>query len=86
MPGLAGRSGRRKAAGKLYRFSYRFNPEEDPPELEALFETITNARGRKRQDILRAALQGGTSPAEQVAATLEDSATADVLDDMFADF
>jgi hypothetical protein len=86
MPGLTGRSGRRKAAGKLYRFSYRFNPEEDPPELETLLEAITNARGRQRQDILRAALQGAARPAEQVAAALEDSATADVLEDMFADF
>ncbi len=86
MPGLAGRSGRRKAAGKLYRFSYRFDPDEDPSELGALLEAITSARGRKRQDILRAALQGGAKPAEQVAATLEDSATADVLEDMFADF
>lgn len=86
MPGLIGRSGRRKAAGKLYRFSYRFDPEEDPPELEALLEAISQARGRKRQDILRAALQGGAKPAKQVAALLEDSATADVLDNMFANF
>ena len=65
---------------------FRFQPEEDPPELEALLEAISQARGRKRQDILRAALQEGAKPAQEAATTLEDRATADLLDDMFADF
>jgi hypothetical protein len=52
------RTGRPKKPGIIYRFDfyYRFTPGEDPPELEALLESIVQAQGRKRRDILQAAI------------------------------
>ena len=86
MPGKAGRSGRNKEPGKLYRFSLRYRPGVDAPELERLLEAISAARGRKRADILRAALLGGASQAQETAARAEDSATETLLDDLFDAF
>ena len=88
MAGRAGRSGRRKAPGKVYRFDfyYRFIPGEDPPELEGLLESIIQAKGRKRRDILRAALLGGAQQARLRAAQAEDSEMTGLVDDMLADF
>ena len=80
--------GRPKKPGKVYRFElyYRINPGEDPPELEALLDSIVAARGRKRRDILRAALLGGSQQAQDTASHSEDSDIADVFADMFAEF
>lgn len=88
MAGRAGRSGRRKAPGKVYRFDfyYRFIPGEDPPELEGLLESIVQAEGRKRRDILRAALLSGAQQAQLLADQAEDSEIAGLVDDMLADF
>ena len=88
MAGRAGRSGRRKAAGRGYRFDfyYRFVPGEDPSELAALLESIVLAKGRKRRDILRAALLGGSQQARATAAQAEDSEIAGLFDEMFSDF
>ena len=88
MAGRAGRSGRRKAPGKVYRFDfyYRFVPGEDPPELEVLLQSLVKAEGRKRRDILRAALLGGAPQAHLLAAESEDSEVAGLVDDMLADF
>ena len=82
------RTGRPKKLGTVYRFDfyYRFTPGEDPPELKALLESIIQAQGRKRRDILRAALLGGAQQAQQTATHLEDSDIAGLFDDMFADF
>lgn len=88
MAGRVGKSGRRKAAGKVYRFDfyYRFVPGEDPPELAMLLESIIQAKGCKRRDILRAALLGGLEQAQGMAAQIEDSEIAGLFDEMFADF
>jgi hypothetical protein len=88
MAGVAGRSGRNPKPGEVYRFEfyYRFIPGEDPPELKALLDSIIAARGRKRRDILRAALLGGSDQAHKTAAQVEDSDIADLFEDMFADF
>lgn len=86
MAGVRGRSGRPKEIGRLYRFSYRFRPGEDPPELEALLEAISAAKGAKRRDILRSALLGGAQQAQQTADRSEDSEIADMLDEMFGTF
>ena len=88
MAGRAGRSGRRKAPGKVYRFDfyYRFIPGEDPPELELLLQSLVEVGGRKRRDILRAALLGGAQRAQALATQLEDSEVAGLVDDMLADF
>ncbi len=88
MAGTSGRSGRRKAPGQVYdfHFYYRFTPGLDPPELKALLEELNQAGGRKRRDILRAALLGGAQQARDVAVKAEDSEDTALLDDMFANF
>ena len=80
------RRGRPKEPGKLYRFSLRYRPGADPPELERLLEAVVAAKGRKRADILRAALLGGASQAQETASRAEDSATETLLDDLFDAF
>ena len=88
MPGKAGKSGRKKKTGKAYRFSfyYRVMPGEDPPELEGLLESIVQARGRKRREILQAALLGGIEQGRDEAAKQEDTQTTALLDDMMGSF
>jgi hypothetical protein len=88
MAGVAGKSGRNKKPGKVYRFDfyYRFMPGEDPPELKALLESIVQANGRKRRDILKAALLGGLNRAQETAANTEDSEISGLFDEMFDDF
>jgi hypothetical protein len=80
--------GRPPKRGAVYEFDfyYRFVPGEDPPELEALLKAIVEAKGRKRRDILRAALLGGADQARQTATRSEDSDIADVFETMFSDF
>jgi hypothetical protein len=82
------RTGRPKKPGLVYRFDfyYRFTPGEDPPELKALLESIVQAQGRKRRDILRAALLGGARQAQETATHSEDSDIAGLFDAMFSDF
>lgn len=88
MAGVKGRSGRNSKNGQVYRFwcYYRWQPGLDPPELKALLDQLAQAGGRKRRDILRAALLGGAQQGQDVAAGLEDSEDTALLDDMFADF
>jgi len=88
MAGKAGRSGRRNLSGTVYRFDfyYRFVPGEDPPDLEVLLQSLVEAGGRKRRDILRAALLGGSQYAQALAAQSEDSEVTGLVDDMLADF
>jgi hypothetical protein len=88
MAGKKGASGRPVSPGTVYQFNfyYRFTPGEDPPELEALLESIVQAQGRKRRDILRAALLGGARQAQETATRSEDSDVAGLFDDMFAAF
>ena len=88
MSGIAGKSGRRRRPGKIYQFTffYRFIPGEDPPELEETLEAIVQAKGRKRQDILRAALLGGSGQAQATATQIEDSESTALFMDMFTDF
>ena len=71
MAGKKGRSGPQKKPGTVYAFNfyYRLNPAEDPPELEELLDSIIQAKGRKRRDIIRAALLGGSQQAQEVTAT-----------------
>jgi hypothetical protein len=80
--------GRPPKNGTVYEFAfyYRFTPGEDPPELRELLDAIVAARGRKRRDIIRAALLGGAGQARFTAGQVEDSAVSSLLDDMFADF
>lgn len=82
------RTGRPRKTGKVYRFEiyYRLVPGEDPPELAELLEDIIAAKGRKRRDIIRAALLGGARQGRQTAAHSEDSESSALLDDMFAGF
>jgi hypothetical protein len=88
MAGTKGSSGRQRSSGKVYEFHfyYRFDPRKDPPELEALLEAIVQANGQDRQNILRAALLGGSRQAQAV--TLEAGQTEDTagLNDMLAGF
>lgn len=88
MAGKKGASGRPPSPGKAYQFNfyYRFIPGEDPPELEALLVSIVQARGRKRRDILRAALLGGAQQAQETADRAEDSDIAGLFDEMFDEF
>lgn len=80
--------GRPKKPGRVFEFHfyYRFTPGLDPPELATLLESITQANGRKRRDILRAALLGGAQEAQETAASSEDSEIATLFDEMFDDF
>ena len=81
-------SGRHKKPGTVYEFDfyYRYFPGEDPPELKTLLDSITAAKGRKRRDIIRAALLGGAERAQDAAERVEDSESADIFADMFEDF
>lgn len=85
---MARKKGRPPKPGQVYEFDfyYRFVPGEDPPELAQLLEAIIQAKGRKRRDILRAALLGGAQQAQETAAHAEDSDIAGLFDDMFAAF
>ncbi|GAB4446048.1 MAG: hypothetical protein Kow0031_28630 [Anaerolineae bacterium] len=65
---------------------YRYTHGEDPPELKELLDSIVAATGRKRRDILRAALLGGSQQAQSTANQVEDTAVSSLLEDMFADF
>ncbi len=80
--------GRPAKPGTVYEFDfyYRFTPGEDPPELETLLESIIRATGRKRRDILRAALLGGAQQAGETADRAEDSDIAGLFEEMFDDF
>lgn len=86
MAGVSGRSGRRRQPGRLYRFSLRYRPGIDPPELAALLEAVAAARGVQRADIVRAALLGGAAQAQTQAAAVEDTETVTLLDDILAAF
>ena len=88
MAGKKGSSGRLTSPGKVYQFNfyYRFIPGEDPPELEVLLESIIQVSGRKRRDILRAALLGGLTQAQETAVKTEDSEISGLFDEMFDDF
>jgi len=88
MAGVVGKSGRRKEPGTVYSFTfyYRLTPGKDPPELKILLDSIMQAKGRKRRDIIRAALLGGSQQAQSIATRAEDSEGAGLLDDMFSDF
>ena len=88
MAGKKGKSGRPGEPGRIYdfHFYYRFIPGEDPPGLEALLESIIQTRGRKRRDILRAALLGGLNRAQETAANTEDGEISGLFDEMFDDF
>jgi len=86
--GKKGRSGPPKKPGKVYEFDfyYRLIPSEDPPELESLLDSIVQAKGRKRRDIIRAALLGGSKQAQATAVQSEDSEMAGLFDDMLGEF
>jgi hypothetical protein len=88
MAGKKGSSGRPASPGRVYQFNfyYRFMPGEDPPELETLLESIVQVAGRKRRDILRAALLGGLNRAQETAANTEDTEISGLFDEMFDDF
>lgn len=88
MAGKTGRSGRPPEEGQLYRFEFyfRYLPGVHPPELKALLEAISRARGRKRQDILLAALLGGAGQAQETAARSEDSEVGGLFDEMLSNF
>ncbi|MCP4992483.1 MAG: hypothetical protein GY934_01660, partial [Gammaproteobacteria bacterium] len=77
-----------KKPGEAYTFTfyYRFTPGEDPPELETLLNSIIQAKGRKRRDIIRAALLGGSQQAQNVASQVENSEGTTLIGDMFDDF
>jgi len=88
MAGVSGKSGRRKGTGDVYRFTfyYRFVPGQDPPELKDLLEAVLAAKGRKRRDILRAALLGGAKQAHDTAQKTEDSRAEAMFEAMFENF
>ena len=80
--------GRPRELGRVFEFHfyYRFSPGEDPPELETLLESIIQTTGRKRRDILRAALLGGAQQAGETADRAEDSDIAGLFEEMFDEF
>jgi len=82
------KTGRPKKSGTVYEFDfyYRIVPGEDPPELEELLQSIVQAKGRKRREILQAALWGGIEQGQDIAAKKEDSETTGILDDMMDSF
>jgi len=88
MAGKKGHSGARAKAGQVYQFTfyYRYVPGRDPQKLKTLLDALVAARGRKRQDILRAALLGGAEQGQDTAAQIEDSDDAALLDAMFDNF
>ena len=88
MPRTNSNPGRPKEPGRVFEFHfyYRFTPGEDPPELAVLLESIVQASGRKRKDILRSALLGGARQARETATRAEDSEISGLFDDMFDDF
>lgn len=77
--------GRPQSPGKYYRFGLRFRPGFDPPELEVLLETLSNADSEARAVILRAALIGGAKAVQEevIANTEKDGG---VLTDFFDNF
>lgn len=85
---MARTRGRPPKPGKVYEFDfyYRLVPGEDPPELEGILDSIIAAKGRKRRDILRAALLGGSQQAQDTASQSEDSDIAHTFTDMFSEF
>jgi hypothetical protein len=88
MAGIQGRSGRKEAPGRVFKFFfyYRYVPGQDPPELEALLEAIVANQGAKRRDILRSALLGGAQQARDTAGRAEDSQATGLLEAMFDEF
>lgn len=88
MAGIQGRSGRKEAPGRVFKFFfyYRYVPGQDPPELEALLEAMVASRGAKRHDILRSALLGGARQAQETADRAEDSQVTGLLEAMFDEF
>ena len=80
------KTGRPKKPGKLYRFSLRYRPGLDPPELAQLLEEIITTQGEKRADILRTALLSGAKNARIIAAKVEDSFAGAGIDAMIDDF
>ena len=88
MAGKAGKSGRVKITGKVYRFYfyYRLDPASDPPELGEVLDSIIQAKGRKRRDIIRSAFLGGAQQAQVTAARTDDSEILQDVGDMFSAF
>lgn len=82
------KTGRPRKSGRTYEFDfyYRVTSGEDPPELEELLQSMVRAKGRKRRDIIRAALLGGIRQGQDTAAKNEDSETAGILDDLLGNF
>jgi hypothetical protein len=72
---------------KFYLGWYRVQPD-DPPELIALLERVTEmgrAKDAQRNRVLGAALRGGLGQA-QAQADAEDADTSAALDEMMAGF
>lgn len=88
MAGTKGNSGRHKALGEVYQFHfyYRFEPGVDPPELKTVLESICTSSGRKRREIIKAALLSGASEAGHMASAAESTMVRTLVDDMFSDF
>lgn len=88
MAGTQGRSGRKEAPGRVFKFFfyYRYVPGQDPPGLETLLEAIVASQGAKRRDILRSALLGGAQQAQDTADRAEDSQATGLLNAMFDEF
>lgn len=76
---------RPKLPGKLFYLGrLRYRPDQDPPELLALLETIAAAHPDRRPEIIKAALIGGQGLATQAAnKTVEDYETENLLTDLF---
>jgi len=86
MAGVSGRSGRRRQPGRLYRFSVRYRPGVDPPELAALLEAVAAASGGRRAEMLRLALLGGAAQAQALSVDAEGAEVGTLLDDLLAAF
>jgi hypothetical protein len=88
MAGKKGRSGPPVKTGDVYQFTfyYRFVPGQDPPALKELLDAVVTAQGRKRRDILRAALLGGAEQAHDTARKTENSREEALFETMFENF
>lgn len=76
---------RPRLPGKIYYLGrLRYRPDQDPPELLDLLETISRADPDRRPEIIKAALIGGMALATQEASkTAEDCETENLLTDLF---
>lgn len=83
MAGQAGKSGRKRMVGTLYRLNVRWSPARHSAELKELLEMLAGmGDAQRRGDILERAASGGVAEARE-AVRPEAEETMLLLDDLF---